>query len=71
LFQFGLISYIWGKNWKNWTNSLIAQQPQNTPENELDSVIAHGMVYIALGFCEVTTEIGAEKAAEGDRQYSY
>jgi hypothetical protein len=50
---------------------VIAQQPQNTLGNKLDSVISHVIVYIVLGCCEVPTEIGAVKAAEGDRQYSY
>ena len=54
-----------GKNRKNWTNSLIAQQSQNSVGNKLDSVISHVIVYIVLGCCEVSTEIGAVKAAEG------
>jgi hypothetical protein len=37
---------------------------------QIDNVISHVIVYIVLGCCEISTEIGAVKAAEGDRQYS-
>jgi hypothetical protein len=35
------------------------------PGNKLESVISHVIVYTVLGCCEVSTEIGAVKAAEG------
>jgi hypothetical protein len=66
LFQSGLISYIWGKYWKNSTNSLIAQQPQNTPQKQLDDVIAHTVVYIIFRCCEVLREIGVGKVSKDD-----
>ena len=70
LFQSRLIFYIWGKNWKNSTKSLIAQQPEKTPRKQLDDVTAHAIVYIWLGCCEVSTEIDTEKASNNVQRYS-